>query len=117
MVLPLSFLLFVFLADDLDQACATTRSFRRSARSDATCTVQQFPIKRPDPKLRCQEWLSVIVEQDLGGMVQNAPHEPRNSICQVLSQDPRKMRGCLDDSPIVCLRISISCQDLKAVSF
>ena len=33
-------------------------------------------------------------------MVQNAPHEPRNSICQVFSQDPSKMSGCLDNSPI-----------------
>ena len=48
-------------------------------------------------------------------MVQNTSHEPRNSICQVLSQDPSEMRGCLEDSPIVCLWIPISSQDLKAI--
>ena len=48
-------------------------------------------------------------------MVQNTSHEPRNSICQVLSQNPSEMRSCLEDSPIVCLWIPISSQDLKAI--
>ena len=49
-------------------------------------------------------------------MVQNAPHEPRNSICQVFSQDPSKMSGCLDNSPIVWFWIMIGGQYLKTVS-
>ena len=62
MVLPLSFLLLVFLTYDLDQPRATTSPFGRGARSDASCTVEEFPIQRQDPKLRCQEQLSVIVK-------------------------------------------------------
>ena len=65
MVLPLSFLLLVFLTNDLDQPRATTSSFGRGARSDASCTVEEFPIQRQDPKLRCQEQLSVLVKEDL----------------------------------------------------
>ena len=64
MVLPLSFLLLVFLTNDLDQPRATTSSFGRGARSDASCTVEEFPIQRQDPKLRCQEQLSVLVKED-----------------------------------------------------
>ena len=45
MVLPLSFLLLVFLTYDLDQPRATTSSFGRRARSDASCTVEEFPIQ------------------------------------------------------------------------
>ena len=73
------------------------------------------PIQRQDPKLRCQEQLSVIVKWDLRGVAQNASHEPRNSVCQILSQDPSEMRGRLKDSPIVCLWVPISSQDLKAI--
>ena len=62
MVLPLSFLLLVFLTYDLDQPRATTSPLGRGARSDASCTVKEFPIQRQDPKLRCQEQLSVIVK-------------------------------------------------------
>ena len=51
----------------------------------------------------------------LRGVTQNASHEPRNSVCQVLSQDPSEMRGRLKDSPIVCLWVPISSQDLKAI--
>ena len=91
MVLPLSFLLLVFLTYDFDQPRATTSPFGRGARSDASCTVEEFPAQRQDPKLRCQEQLSVIV----GGVAQNALHEPRNSVCQILSQDPSEMRGRL----------------------
>ena len=117
MVLPLSFLLLVFLTNDLDQPRATTSSFGRGARSDASCTVEEFPIQRQDPKLRCQEQLSVLVKEDLSGVAQNASHEPRDSVCQVLSQDPSEMRGRLKHSPIVCLRVPISSQDLKAIPF
>ena len=46
MVLPLSFLLLVFLTYDLDQPRATTSPFGRGARSDASCTVEEFPIQR-----------------------------------------------------------------------
>ena len=67
MVLPLSFLLLVFFTNDLDQPRATTSSFGRGARSDASCTVEEFPIQRQDPKLRCQEQLSVLVKEDLSG--------------------------------------------------
>ena len=62
MVLPLSFLLLVFFTNDLDQPRATTSSFGRGARSDASCTVEEFPIQGQDPKLRCQEQLSVLVK-------------------------------------------------------
>ena len=96
---------------------ATTSPFGRGARSDASCTVEEFPIQRQDPKLRCQEQLSVLVKEDLRGVAQNASHEPRNSVCQVRSQDPSEMRGRLKDSPIVCLRVPISSQDLKAIPF
>ena len=68
MVLPLSFLLLVFLRNDLDQPRATTSSFGRGARSDASCTVEEFPIQRQDPKLWCQEQLSVLVKEDLSGV-------------------------------------------------
>ena len=78
MVLPLSFLLLVFLTYDLDQPRATTSSFGRGARSDASCTVEEFPIQRQDPKLRCQEQLSVLVKEDLSGVAQYASHEPRD---------------------------------------
>ena len=94
MVLPLSFLLLVFLKNDLDQPRATTSSFGRGARSDASCTVEEFPMQRQDPKLRCQEQLSVLVKEDLG-VAQNASHEPRDSVCQVLRQDPSEVRGRL----------------------
>ena len=62
MKLPLSSLLFVFLADELDQTCATPGSLRRCTWSVATCTVEQFPIERQDPKARCQKGFRVIVE-------------------------------------------------------
>ena len=62
------------------------RALSEEARSDATRAIQQFPIKR---------------------------HEPRNSICQVFSQDPSKMSGCLDNFPIVWFWITIGGQYLK----
>ena len=117
MVLPLSFLLLVFFTNDLDQPRATTSSFGRGARSDASCTVEEFPIQRQDPKLRCQEQLSVLVKEDLSGVAQNASHEPRDSVCQVLSQDPSEVRGRLKHSPIMCLGVPIGSQDLKAIPF
>ena len=46
-------------------------------------------------------------------MVQNALHEPRNSNCQVLSQHPCEMLGCLDNFSIVCLWIAVGSQNLK----
>ena len=55
MKLSLSSLLLVFLADKLNQACATPSSLRCCTWSVATCTVEQFPVKRQDPKSWCQE--------------------------------------------------------------
>ena len=60
---------------------------------------------------------SVLVKEDLSGVAQNASHEPRDSVCQVLSQDPSEMRGRLKHSPIVCLGVPIGSQDLKAIPF
>ena len=45
MVLPLSFLLFVLLANDLDQTSATPCTFRGGAGPIAPCTVQKFPTQ------------------------------------------------------------------------
>ena len=95
MVLPLSFLLLVFFTYDLDQPRASTSPFRRGTRSDASCAVQEFPIQRQKPELRCQEQLSVFIKKDLGFMAQYTSHEPRNSVRKVLSQDPSEMRGRL----------------------
>ena len=61
MKLSLSSLLFVFLADKLNQACATPSSLRCCTWSLATCTVEQFPVKRKDREC------SVIVQKDRGG--------------------------------------------------
>ena len=61
MKLSLSSLLFVFLADKLNQACATPSSLRCCTWSLATCTVEQFPVKRKDQEC------SVIVKKDHGG--------------------------------------------------
>ena len=93
MVLPLSFLLLVFFTYDLDQPRAATSPFRSETRSDASCTVQEFPIQRQEPELRCQKQLSVFIKKDLRVMAQNTSHEPRNSVCKVLSQDPSEMCG------------------------
>ena len=49
-------------------------------------------------------------------MVQNTTHQPRNGISQVFSQDPCQVRGCLDYFSIVCIRVTVGSQDLKAVS-
>ena len=49
-------------------------------------------------------------------MVQNTTHQPRNGISQVFSQDPSQLRGCLDDLSIVRVWVTVSSQDLKAVS-
>ena len=49
-------------------------------------------------------------------MVQNTTHQPRNGISQVFSQDPRQVRGCLDYFSIVCIRVTVGSQDLKAIS-
>ena len=65
MVLPLPFLLLVFFTYDLNQPRAATSPFRRGTRSDASCTVQEFPIQRQKPELRCQEQLSVFIKKDL----------------------------------------------------
>ena len=117
MVLSFSLLLLVFPTYDLDQPRATTSPFRGGARSDASCTVQEFPVQRQNPELWCQKKLSVFIKEDLRVMAQNTSHEPRNSICKVLSQDPGEMRGRLKDPPIVCLWIRIGGQDLKAIPF
>ena len=79
--------------------------------------AEEFPIQRQDPKLRFQEQLSVLVKEDLSGVAQNASHEPRDSVCQVLSQDPSEVRGRLKHSPIMCLGVPIGSQDLKAIPF
>ena len=95
MVLPLSFLLLVFFTYDLDQPRAATSPFRSGTRSDASRTVQEFPMQRQEPELRCQKQLSVFIKKDFRVMAQNTSHEPRNSVCKVLSQDPSEMRGRL----------------------
>ena len=95
MVLPLSFLLLVFFTYYLDQPRAATSPFGSGTRSDASCTVQEFPIQRQKPDLWCQEQLSVFVKKDLRFMAQYTSHEPRNSVRKVLSQDPSEMRGRL----------------------
>ena len=69
MKLSLSSLLLVFLADKLNQACATPSSLRCCTWSVATCTVEQCPVKRKNSKSWCQEGFSVIVKKDHGGMV------------------------------------------------
>ena len=99
-VLPLSFLLLVFFTCDLDQPRAATSPFRRGTRSDASCTVQEFPILRQEPELRCQKQLSVFIKKDLRVMAQNTSHEPRNSVCKVLSQDPSEMRAVCRTLPL-----------------
>ena len=52
----------------------TTSSFGRGARSDASCTVKEFPTQRQDPKLRCQEKWSVLVKEHLSGVTQRKYH-------------------------------------------
>ena len=69
--------------------------FRKRDSSDASCTVQEFPIQRQKPELRCQEQLSVFIKKDLRFMAQYTSHEPRNSVRKVLSQDSSEMRGRL----------------------
>ena len=91
----LSFLLLVFFTYYLDQPRAATSPFGSGTRSDASCTVQEFPIQRQKPELRCQEQLSVFIKKDLRFMAQYTSHEPRNSVRKVLSQDPSEMRGRL----------------------
>ena len=49
-------------------------------------------------------------------MIQYATHKPRNSIGQILSQDQCQMRGCLDYLPMVCIRVAVGSQCLKAVA-
>ena len=78
---------------------------------------RSFPIQRQDPKLRCQELLSVFITQDLRVMAQDTSHEPRNSIGKVFSQDPCEMSGCLRDLCVVSLWTLISSQDLETISF
>ena len=75
------------------------------------------PIQRQNPKLRCQELLSVFITQDFRVMAQNTSHEPRNSIGKVFSQDPCEMSGCLKDLFVVSLWMQISSQDLETISF
>ena len=71
---------------------------------------------RQDPKLRCQELLSVFITQDLRVMAQDTSHEPRNSIGKVFSQDPCEMSGCLKDLCVVSLWMLISSQDLETIA-
>ena len=47
-------------------------------------------------------------------MVQNAPHEPRNSIARYSAKI--QVSGCLDNSPIVWFWITIGGQYLRTVS-
>ena len=116
MKLSLSSLLLVFLTDKLNQAGATPSSLWCCTWSVARCTVEQFPVKRQDPKPWCQQRFSVRVKQDLWGMVQNTTHQPRNGISQIFSQDQCQVRGCLDYLSIVCIRVAVGSQDLKAVT-
>ena len=84
MKLSLSSLLLVFLADELTKP-ATPSSLRCCTWSVATCTVEQFPVKRQDPKTWCQERFSVIVQTRSLRHVQNTTHQPRNGISQIFS--------------------------------
>ena len=70
----LSLLLLVFPTYDLDQPRATTSPFRGGARSDASCTVQEFPVQRQNPELRCEKKLSIFVKEDLRVMAQYTSH-------------------------------------------
>ena len=89
MVLPLSFLLLVFFTYDLDQPRAATSSFRSGTRSDASCTVQEFPIQRQEPELRCQKQLSVFIKKDLRVMAQNVRRYSRG----IISEDAAGVTG------------------------
>ena len=51
-----------------------------------------------------------------GKKIQYTTHQPRNGIGQILSQDQCQVRGCLDYLPMVCIRVIVSSQDLKAVA-
>jgi len=44
-------------------------------------------------------------------MIQYTTHKPRNGIGQILSQDQ-----CLDYLPMVCIRVAVGSQYLKAVA-
>ena len=99
--------LLVLLTDKLNQASATPSSLWCCTWSVARCTVGQFPV---NPGVT-RGALSVSNK-----MVQNTAHQPRNCISQIFSQDQCQVRGCLDYLAIVCIRVAVVSQDLKALA-
>ena len=49
-------------------------------------------------------------------MIQDTTHKPRNGIGQILSQDQSQVHGCLYYLPMVCIRVTVGGQNLKAVA-
>ena len=89
MKLSLPSLLFVFLADKLNPPCATPSSLRCCTWSIATCTLR----RGPEYHASATQWYQPGIQ-------------PRSI----------QVRGCLDYFSIVCIRVTVGSQDLKAVS-